>query len=457
MLVCNPTRSALIVRGSIARLGLLLGAVFAFPLLAQEPFTISGIPNPRGAGGWVSDPAGLIEAADTSGINALITHIERKTGAEIAVVVLPSIGQAVPKDFATELLNTWHVGKKDRDNGLLLLIVLDQHRWEIETGYGMEGDLPDAVCKRIGEESLVPALRAGRMGDGIYEAVSAIARRLGASPEAADEALTRSIGPGNIGGQMRGGSGLLPEGTAHAWGILGTPQASVYMYAAAACIYFLVGSGLAVRRLVRNRALSIENASDPYQQYQAFRNDHGPGFYIAVVLFPLPMLILLLLNIRSLRRLRNTPRHCSHCHKPMQKLDEKADDLFLEEGRRKEEELGSVDYDVWHCAECDRVKIYSYDPAFTSYTVCQVCSYKTYHCVGDRTLLSPTCLSAGRGERDYRCEHCAHTARESYTIPRRDCSKSSSGGWSSSGGSSSSSGGSFGGGSSGGGGAGGSW
>jgi uncharacterized protein len=75
--------------------------------------------------------------------------------------------------------------------------------------------------------------------------------------------------------------------------------------------------------------------------------------------------------------------------------------------------------------------------------------------VNDRTVESPTCTSAGKGERDFRCEHCSYTRTESYTIPQRDCSKSSS---SSTGSSySSSGGGSFGGGRSGGGGAGGSW
>jgi uncharacterized membrane protein YgcG len=123
----------------------------------------------------VADPAGVI-AKRKDEINGLITALEASITAEIAVVVVPSIGKLVPKDFAAALLQTWGVGKKDQDNGVLVLHVLDQRRIEIETGYGMEGILPDVKCLWIVKEIAVPFFKAGNFPDGHYEVVQALAR-----------------------------------------------------------------------------------------------------------------------------------------------------------------------------------------------------------------------------------------------------------------------------------------
>ncbi|MCE9598908.1 MAG: TPM domain-containing protein [Spirochaetia bacterium] len=120
---------------------------------------IGAVPNPRPTGGWVADPSGLIQSR-TAQINALISAQEAKDGTEIAVVVLPTIGKLVPKEFAVALFNTWKIGKADKDNGLLVLHILDQRRVEIETGYGMEGTLPDVKCKWILDEIGVPFFKA---------------------------------------------------------------------------------------------------------------------------------------------------------------------------------------------------------------------------------------------------------------------------------------------------------
>lgn len=509
----------------IIRFSVIAFIVYSLPLLAQESFTLYTVPNPKAVDNtWVSDPGQNLSDSDRQRINELLDDLERDTSAEVVVVILPSIGDEVPKDFAVDLFQHWGIGKQMKDNGLLLLIVLDQRTWELETGYGLEGQLPDVTLKRLGEDRLVPHLREDRMGEGIYQLLSAIAEELyGAS---ADTAIHHT-GPGSTGGNVS--EGVLPMseemvaeldredyemsnilGLSYEERTLLTILTIVYAaivvivvtvlfvrsgkksktaggrhYAKLALFWLLPGLvlltvfyfrrpewflyfyypvgalGAGALRAFKNHTI-LKKDSDPYRTYQELRQGHKIPFFLSIWLFPIPMGLFALYYFFKLRSLRYAPRKCPSCLAELERLDEKADDLFLDAGQRKEEMLGSVDYDVWHCDRCDHVKVFPYDSFFTSYHACPSCEYKTYHTVADRTLVSPTCHSSGKGERDYRCEHCGHTDTQSYTIPRRDCSKSStsSGGSSyrSGGGSSFSSGsGSFGGGSSGGGGAGGTW
>jgi uncharacterized protein len=127
------------------------------PLSAQVGFTPETVPNPKNGGtGYVSDPDGILEAAAVVQLNQLIAKLEDSSTAQIAVVLVNSIGQENPKDFATRLFNYWGIGQADTDNGLLIFTVMDQHRTEFETGYGLEAVLTDAMCYRIGMQELVP-------------------------------------------------------------------------------------------------------------------------------------------------------------------------------------------------------------------------------------------------------------------------------------------------------------
>ena len=503
---------------------LLIFGIFIFTssqILAQETYTVKTVPNPKTINNtWVSDPGSLIAEVDKTKINQLIDTIEKQTTAEIAVVVLPSIGEAVPKDFAVDLFNTWGIGKKGKDNGLLLLIVMDQRRWEFETGYGLEGDLPDITLKRIGESQLVPGLKAGQIGKGIYDSINAVAEKLGVA-NTNENSPTMYTESGGVGGKtsdsftdtaddssyyMEDGSykpnvfELSVEEQQAFLYIVGIYAAIVILitliniikprkkkksnrltvlkygfywllpaivilslvYAAnfglfSAIYYPISAAWVAIKRWFGIRK-TIGSGGEPYSIYQKLRSANGAGLWILAVLFPIPVAFIAIYFARKLRSLRLTPRSCPTCNTELTRLDEKADDFFLDKGQVKEEQLGSVDYDVWHCSQCNYVKILSYDAYFTSYNSCPSCSYKTYHTAADRTIRSPTCSSSGTGEREYKCEQCNYSKTETYHIPARDCSSSSSS--SSSGGgfrSSSSGGGSFGGGRSGGGGAGGSW
>ncbi|GIV09910.1 MAG: hypothetical protein KatS3mg019_2001 [Fimbriimonadales bacterium] len=140
---------------------------------------LSQIPNPRQTdGGWVTDMAGALNMEQKARLNQLITQLERETGAEIAVVIIRRAQDATPKEYATDLLNRWGVGKRGADNGALMLISLGDRRVEIETGYGLEAILPDAAVGEILDRAVVPRFRNGDIAGGVLAGAEAMAERI---------------------------------------------------------------------------------------------------------------------------------------------------------------------------------------------------------------------------------------------------------------------------------------
>jgi len=463
------------------------------PLFAQtQSYTVPNVPNPRSThGGFVTDPEGIL-GKEGEQINNRLIVFEQETGNEISVVVLPSIGDLVPKDFAVDLFNTWGIGKKGKDNGLLLLLVIDQKRWEFETGYGLEGILPDVLLHRIGQDVMLPHFKNGNYGKGVDAGIDVILKRLNegviySESENSTELENDTFNPDTIVFYIVGSiltlvyliSSLILGFNAPSMTKKGSlendfilPKSRLYYTAKVifwpAVIWglFLTGFNLADAFLAyafANVMLLLERARrnfllgrislDPYRRYQIWTKDHRGMFRFLTFLFPAGLLPMYFFYRSKRKLLREEPRECPSCKVNLTLLDENADDAFLTEGKRMEEYVKSIDYDVWLCGTCDHVDIYPYENEFTSFNRCPSCSHKTYHTVSSRTLVSPTCSSSGKGERKNKCEFCKKGKTETYTIPARDCSSSSGG----SGSSSSGGGSSFGGGSSGGGGAGGSW
>ena len=90
----------------------------------------------------------------------------------------PAAGDAVPGDFRTQLFRYWGIGQQENNNGLLILLVIDQRRMEFEVGYGLEGILTDAVCKRIQEVYMVPLAKEGRFDDCVLAGVNEVIKIL---------------------------------------------------------------------------------------------------------------------------------------------------------------------------------------------------------------------------------------------------------------------------------------
>lgn len=140
---------------------------------------------------------------------------------------------------------------------------------------------------------------------------------------------------------------------------------------------------------------------------------------------------------------RHKPRVCPIDGTTMRRLDEVQDDLHLDPGQLTEEQLKSVDYDVWLCPKCGHTTVEGYNALLGKYSPCRSCGHRTAES-NSQTLQAATYTSEGLRQVDYHCLNCGDSWSETVTIPRKERSESSSSG-------------SFGGGSSSGGGASGSW
>lgn len=156
----------------------------------KEYKSVDDVPNVRltDVRRYVSDPTNILSPAATDTIDAILGRLEKSTGIETAVVMLPSIGENDIFDFSTSLFRKWGIGKKKSDNGLLILFVMDQHKVRFAAGYGIEGTMTDAMSKRIQMQYMVPAFKRSDWNKGMVDGVRAAAKVLDGSmePEAAD-------------------------------------------------------------------------------------------------------------------------------------------------------------------------------------------------------------------------------------------------------------------------------
>ena len=467
---------------------------------AQTIWTVESLPNPKAVDNtYVCNPDNILDATTVRYLNTLLQALEDSTTTQVAVVIVNSIGDEVPEQFRYKLFNYWGVGQKEKDNGLLILMVLDQRRVEFETGYGLEGILTDAMCKRIQVEYMVPMAREEKYGEGLIAGVQQVIQIL-MDPNYRQEVFDYSLSmydtrpwyrktmdnvwmsimgivyglfaffglssrknklkkaPAYVKNQINNtylGAKFallnlgLPVGF-YAWQeIMGTVR--VFEFILFAYILFMIL--LLEKRFRLNRyILKDTKGEEPQDVYNVMSRSHSNGWVAASVFFPLPFILYSIFNKRRLNGLRNSAPLSSDGKTPMVKLNEKGDDEFLKAYQLTEESIHSADYDVWRDMATGAVRIFRFENYYSKYKECPKCKTKAYLMTKNETIKSPTYESSGTGRKTYACKACSFTKSETYTIAKLTRSSSGSGGGFSGGG-----GGGFGGGSSGGGGAGSGW
>ncbi len=116
------------------------------------------------------------------------------TSNEIAVLIIPSLEGDALEDYSLRVVEKWKLGKKNKDNGVLLLIVADEHKIRIETGYGLEGVLTDAKASRIIRNEIAPHFRQNQYDEGVTAGVNAIVKAIGGEYKDDDEAGLEQLG-----------------------------------------------------------------------------------------------------------------------------------------------------------------------------------------------------------------------------------------------------------------------
>ncbi len=110
---------------------------------------------------YAQDYANVLSKETESRINRLSTELQSRTGAQIAVVTIPSLEGEAIEDYSLALFRKWGIGDRKKNNGILILLAVAEKKTRIEVGYGLEGALPDAKTGRIQDESMRPAIDAG--------------------------------------------------------------------------------------------------------------------------------------------------------------------------------------------------------------------------------------------------------------------------------------------------------
>jgi uncharacterized protein len=129
--------------------------------------------------GYVNDFAGVLDSQSTTQLAALCTEIDQKAHAQIAVVTIRTLEGVTVEDFANKLFERWGIGPKSDNRGVLILLAVDDHRYRVEVGYGLEPILPDGKVGGFGRE-IVPLLRQGNYNGALLQLTAQMARVIAA-------------------------------------------------------------------------------------------------------------------------------------------------------------------------------------------------------------------------------------------------------------------------------------
>ncbi|MFZ7112462.1 MAG: TPM domain-containing protein [Desulfatiglandales bacterium] len=152
----------------VACVSILLFIGVAGILFAERP-----IPK---AGGLVNDFADVIPASHEQKIAAITAELLQKTDVPVVVVTMPDIGGAEYNDYASRLYQAWGIGGKGVDKGVLIFVTVKERKMRIETGYGVEGILPDGLVGEIRDQYIIPYLKKDRYGEGLLYGTAVVAR-----------------------------------------------------------------------------------------------------------------------------------------------------------------------------------------------------------------------------------------------------------------------------------------
>ena len=372
---------------------LFLGLLLSFwALPAQKALSWEDIPNVQlqDSTQFVSDVAHIIEPEALQRINETLQSLRQTHGVEGVVITLPTIGNGGSiEELALKILRGWGVGSKVDNSGFVMLISLDSRQIRIETGYGLEGVLPDALCSQIIAHRMAPHFKRGDYSTGILSGVQAIQETISANYEGA----TRTDGSEEEQDDKDLFNGLL--------GLI-------------AFIFCLM-------------MLAVYRDKQPAPEERIKRLNWlitGIVFVNLIfvvggsLLFLAGTLVVVLTIYLILRyRLSQEALRCATCHQnKLQRLSDTAKLSLLTPAQQLEERLGSVHYLVKQCDNCGAVERYGEVVGGSPYKRCPHCGTYAMQRVGTQRLRSADRRIAYINRQEYHCLYCDQDHHTDETI-----------------------------------------
>lgn len=126
----------------------------------------------------VTDAAGILNESQEAALTDRLQKLEQRTGHQLVIVTLHSLGGEDIAAYTLRLANRWGIGRKELNDGVVLLVAPNERKARIEVGLGLERTLPDSLCAAILEDVMIPKFRAGDLPGGIDAGVTSLVERL---------------------------------------------------------------------------------------------------------------------------------------------------------------------------------------------------------------------------------------------------------------------------------------
>lgn len=149
-------------------------AVF-FVMIASSVIAQNVLPRPNPPK-LVTDQAGVLTPEQLQALEAKLVAIDDSSSNQIAVVILSSLEGQPKEEYATKLFREWGIGNKKTNNGVLVLVAIQDRQIRIEVGYGLEGAIPDITALSIIDNDIKPAFKAGAYYEGLDKATDNLAK-----------------------------------------------------------------------------------------------------------------------------------------------------------------------------------------------------------------------------------------------------------------------------------------
>lgn len=373
-------------------LGILAG--FVLPIAAINPDNISYKAS-DGRVSHVLDPDGLLSPDVARAIEDSLTRLRLNSTAEIVVALPDDLDGMEPQQWCERLFTRLKIGKEKEDNGLLIMISPGDRKSFIMPGYGMEGIFTDIACKKLSERQIVPAMKEGNLDKAVTNVVSAVSKVI-SDPEAAAE--IRSGQKENY----NDGMDALDSAT-----FLNFLKIIVVILFVCSGIWFFI-------ELRRQRRLHTNY--DKSLMWRKMLPYQG-----ALALFSCgTAIIFFILTLIMYRYWRTKKVICPTCGSKMHRLPEDKDNEFLTPAQDFEEQLNTIDWDVWKCDQCGTIERLPFRTPQDKYTECPECHTVAMCLESDAVVRPASRYAEGEGMRTYVCKYCGHRDRKRYKIEKKE-------------------------------------